>query len=99
MYEYKLALNNYNIFNLFTGGIDFILNVTFDAGVTMINVTVPIIPDIIVEEDEMFYLRLVGFDDQPNTISEPDGAWATIIDDDSKLAYVFSFDIRTYVSI
>ena len=56
----------------------------------MINVTVPIIPDMIVEEDEMFYLRLVGFDGQPNTIAEPDGAWATIIDDDSKLAYVFT---------
>ena len=58
---------------------------TFEAGETLINVNVTIIPDNIVEDDERFYVQMIGFEDQPNTISEPDGAWVTIIDDDSKL--------------
>ena len=62
------------------------MNVTFEPGETLKNLTVTIIPDVIVEEDERFYVQMVGFDDQPNTISLPDGAWVTIIDDDRKLA-------------
>ena len=53
----------------------------------LINLTVMIIPDMIIEEDERFYLQMVGFEDQPNNIGLPDGAWATIIDDDSKLTF------------
>ena len=81
------------------GGEDFvpvILNVTFEAGETLRNVNVTIIPDEIVEEDEMFYVQLEGFEDQPNTISEPDGAWVTIFDDDSKLVFMY---LRIYVTI
>lgn len=73
---------------IFTDGVDFmpiIINVTFEAGETLKNFTVPIIPDTIVEGDERFYVQLEGYDDQPNVISEPDGSWATIIDDDCKL--------------
>ena len=55
---------------------------TFDVGEMLKNVTVTIIPDVIIEENERFYLQMEGFEDQPNTISLPDGAWATIIDDD-----------------
>ena len=73
-----------------------ILNVTFEVGETLKVVNVTIIPDEIVEEDEMFYLQLEGFEDQPNTISLPDGAWATIFDDDSKWCYVFAY-ICTYL--
>ena len=62
-----------------------IINVTFEEGETIRNFTIPIIPDKIVEEDERFYVQLEGFVDQPNTISEPDGAWVIILDDDSKL--------------
>ena len=60
---------------------------TFEAGETLINVNVTIIPDNIVEDDERFYVQMIGFEDQPNTISEPDGAWVTIFDDDSKLTW------------
>ena len=63
-----------------------IVNVTFEIGETLKNVTVPIIPDIIVEENERFYVQMEGFEGQPNTISKPDGAWVTIIDDDCKSA-------------
>ena len=85
-----------------TGGEDFmpvILNVTFDVGETMINITVPIIPDMIVEGDERFYVQLEGFEGEPNTISLPDGAWVTIIDDDSKFTYVCIYKklLHTYV--
>ena len=76
------------LFIIFTGSVDFmptLINVTFEAGETIKNFTVPIIPDEIVEEDERFYVQLEGFVDQPNTIAEPDGAWVTIIDDDCKL--------------
>ena len=59
-----------------------ILNVTFEAGETLRTVNVTIIPDVIIEENERFYLQLEGFEGQPNSISEPDGAWATIFDDD-----------------
>lgn len=57
---------------------------TFEAGETLKILNVTIIPDNIVEDDERFYVQMIGFEDQPNTISEPDGAWATIFDDDSK---------------
>ena len=50
-----------------------IINITFEAGETIIDFTIPIIPDEIVEEDERFYVQLEGFADQPNTISESDG--------------------------
>ena len=76
------------LFIIFTGSMDFmpiLINVTFEVGETIKNITVPIIPDEIVEEDERFYVQLEGFEDQPNTIAEPDGAWVTIIDDDCKL--------------
>jgi len=63
-----------------------IINVTFEAGETMKNITIPIIPDVIIEENETFYVQLEGFDDQPNAIGKLDGGWATIIDDDCKLA-------------
>ena len=58
---------------------------TFEARETLKIINVTIIPDNIVEDDERFYVQMIGFEDQPNTISLPDGAWATIIDDDSKL--------------
>ena len=62
-----------------------IINITFEAGEMIKDFTVPIIPDEVVEENETFYVRLEGFADQPNNISEPDGVCITIIDDDSKL--------------
>ena len=68
-----------------------IVNVTFEIGETLKNVTVPIIPDIIVEENERFYVQMEGFEGQPNTISKPDGAWVTIIDDDCKSA-LYNFE-------
>ena len=58
------------------------MNVTIEIGETMKNVTVPIIPDTIVEENERFYVQVESIEGQPNTISKPDGAWVTIIDDD-----------------
>ena len=67
------------------GGEDFtpfIMNVTFEIGETLKNITVSIIPDSIMEEDERFYVQLESFEGQPNSISKPDGAWVTIIDDD-----------------
>ena len=77
-------LNVQYLFN-FTGGEDFtpvIMNVTFQIGETLKNVTVPIIPDLIIEENERFYVQVESLDGQPNSISKPDGAWVTIIDDD-----------------
>ena len=62
-----------------------IRNVPFEAGEIMKNITVPIIPDVIIEENERFYVQLEGFDGQPNTIGKPDGGWAIIIDDDGRL--------------
>ena len=59
-----------------------IMNVTFEIGETLKNVTVSIISDMIMEENERFYVQLESFEGQPNSISEPDGAWVTIIDDD-----------------
>ena len=55
---------------------------TIEMGETLKNVTVPIIPDTIVEENERFYVQVESIEGQPNTISKPDGAWVTIIDDD-----------------
>ena len=80
--------------NFYTGIADFTpvtINVTFEAGETMKNITVPIIPDVIIEENERFYVQLEGFEDQPNTIGKPDGGWATIIDDDCKLLISISY--------
>ena len=67
---------------------------TFEVGETLKNVSVPIIPDVIIEENERFYLQMEGFEGEPNTISLPDGAWATIIDDDGR-----KLTLRTYVHI
>lgn len=72
----------------FIGNVDFrpiIINVTFESGETMKNFTVPIIPDMIIEDDERFYVQLESLTNETNTIAEPDGAWATIRDDDCKL--------------
>jgi len=62
-----------------------IRNVTFEPGETIKNITIPIIPDVIIEENERFYVQLESFDDQPNTIGKPDSGWAIIIDDDGRL--------------
>ena len=81
------------IYAIFTGGEDFtpvLMNVTFVPGETMKTVTVDIIPDVIIEENERFYLQLEGIEGEPNTISLPDGAWATIIDDGKIHAHVAS---------
>ena len=59
-----------------------IMNVTFEIGETLKNVNVSIISDMIMEENERFYVQVESFEGQPNSISKPDGAWVTIIDDD-----------------
>ena len=59
-----------------------IMNVTFDMGETLKNVTVSIISDSIMEGNERFYVQVESIVGQPNSISKPDGAWVTIIDDD-----------------
>ena len=63
----------------------FIMNVTILPGETMRTINVTIIRDVIIEENERFYVQLEGFEGEPNTISLPDGAWVTIIDDDGKM--------------
>ena len=67
---------------------------TFEVGETLKNVSVQIIPDVIIEENERFYLQMEGFEGEPNTISLPDGAWATIIDDDGR-----KLTLRMYMHI
>ena len=59
-----------------------IMNVTFEIGETIKNVNVSIISDMIMEGNERFYVQVESFEGQPNSISKPDGAWVTIIDDD-----------------
>ena len=60
-----------------------VVNVTFPAGVTMVNITVPVIPDLVIEGTEIFYVQLDKLPDQPVTIVEQNTSLGIIIDDDT----------------
>ena len=59
-------------------------NATFQAGETSKVVYISITPDSLVEEDEIFWVKLKALPDQPLTMSLSDSAQGIIIDDDSK---------------
>jgi len=60
-----------------------VVNVTFPAEVTMVNVTVPVVPDLVIEDTEAFYAQINGLPDQPVTIAEQNTSLGIIIDDDT----------------
>jgi len=59
-----------------------VTNVTFPAGVTMVNITVPVVPDLVIEDTEMFNVQINELPDQPVTIEEQSISLGIIIDDD-----------------
>ena len=59
------------------------VNVTFPAGVTMVNITVPVVPDLVTEDTEIFHVRIDELPDQPVTIAEQNTSLGIIIDDDT----------------
>ena len=68
-----------------TGNEDFtttVVNVTFPAGVTMVNITVPVVPDLVVEDTEMFRVRINELPNQSVTIADQNTSLGIIIDDD-----------------
>ena len=59
-------------------------NVTFQAGETSKVVYISITPDFLMEENEMFWVKLKALSDQPLTVPLYNSAQGIIIDDDSE---------------
>ena len=79
--KFKISLKQ----SFFTGEEDYtptVVNVTFPAGVTMVNITVPVVSDLVVEDTEMFHVRIDELSDQPVTIAARNTSLGIIIDDD-----------------
>ena len=75
----------YKLFSI-TGDEDYtptVLNVTFPARVTMVNITVPVVSDLVIEDTEMFHVRIDELPDQPVTLAEQNTSLGIIIDDDT----------------
>jgi len=91
-------------FFLITGDEDYtptVVNVTFPAGVTIVNITVPVVPDLVIEDTEMFLVRIDELPDQPVTIAKQNTSMGIIIDDDipCKNRFVFgTLNIFLYCS-
>ena len=64
-----------------------VVNVTFPVGVTMVNITVPVVSDLVVEDTEMFHVRINELPDQLVTIATRNTSLGIIIDDDSPCKY------------
>ena len=82
-YDQKLKISLKH--NFFAGDEDYtptVVNVTFPAGVTMVNITVPVVSDLVVEDTEMFHVRIDELSDQPVTIAAQNTSLGIIIDDD-----------------
>jgi len=76
----------YQMIFFVTGDEDYtptVVNVTFPAGVTIVNITVPVVSDLVVEDTEMFHVRIDELPDQPVTIAEQNTSLGIIIDDDT----------------
>ena len=49
----------------------------------MVNITVPVVPDLVIEDTEMFHVRIDELPDEPVTIAEQNTSLGIIIDDDT----------------
>ena len=49
----------------------------------MVNITVPVVPDLVIEDTEMFHVRIDELPDQPVTLAEQNISLGIIIDDDT----------------
>ena len=73
-----------------------VVNVTFPARVTTVDITVPVVPDLVIEDTEMFYVRIDELPDQPVTIAEQNTSLGIIIDDDTPCKKLLSLIALVY---
>jgi len=60
----------------------------------MVNVTVPIVPDIVIEDTETFQVQINGLPDQPVTTSEQNTSLGIIIDDDIPCKTLYLYQVK-----